>query len=84
MMSKCTENSNKEEYDSRDITMSKGGKNNEFILIEEKVEFKKFFYHNKVNWSILSFCAREWGSFLGSRGSDPKSADQAVKVIADI
>nr|XP_022308091.1 uncharacterized protein LOC111114075 isoform X2 [Crassostrea virginica] len=25
MMSKCTENSNKEEYDSRDITMSKGG-----------------------------------------------------------
>lgn len=83
MMSKCTENSNKEEYDSRDITMSKGGKNNEFILIEEKVE-KNFFYHNKVNWSILSFCARERGSFLGSRGSDPKPADQAVKVIADI
>ena len=40
MMSKCTENSNTE-YDSRDITMSNGGKKNAFILIKKKDE-KKF------------------------------------------
>ena len=32
MMSKCTENSNTEEYDSRDITMSNGGKNKCIML----------------------------------------------------
>ena len=81
MMSKCTENSNKEEYDSRDITMSKGGKNNEFILIEEKVELKKIFSTIRLTGPFCLFVLGSGDHSLGAGDQIPSQQTRQLKSL---